>query len=66
MALQTARLTTVKSLSGYDFSFQPGLDRAGSAHRRGAGAPECARDLSGDSGDGSDRGTAKCAGDPDA
>ena len=27
MALQTARLTTVKSLSGYDFSFQPGLDR---------------------------------------
>jgi len=27
MALQTARLTTIKSLSGYDFSFQPGLDR---------------------------------------
>lgn len=27
MALQTARLTTVKSLSGYDFSFQPTLDR---------------------------------------
>jgi DNA replication protein DnaC len=27
MALQTARLTTVKSLSGYDFSFQPSLDR---------------------------------------
>lgn len=27
MALQTARLTTVKSLSGYDFSFQPGLGR---------------------------------------
>jgi DNA replication protein DnaC len=27
IALQTARLTTVKSLSGYDFSFQPGLDR---------------------------------------
>ena len=27
MALQTAPLTTVKSLSGYDFSFQPGLDR---------------------------------------
>ena len=27
MALQTARLTTVKTLSGYDFSFQPGLDR---------------------------------------
>jgi DNA replication protein DnaC len=28
MALQTARLTTVKTLSGYDFSFQPGLDRS--------------------------------------
>jgi len=27
MALQTARLSTVKRLSGYDFSFQPGLDR---------------------------------------
>lgn len=27
MALQTARLTTVKTLSGYDFSFQPSLDR---------------------------------------
>lgn len=27
MALQTARLITVKSRSGYDFSFQPGLDR---------------------------------------
>lgn len=27
MALQTARLTTVKSLSGYDFSVQPSLDR---------------------------------------
>jgi DNA replication protein DnaC len=27
MALQTARLSTVKSLSGYDFSFQPSLDR---------------------------------------
>jgi DNA replication protein DnaC len=27
MALQTARLNTVKTLSGYDFSFQPGLDR---------------------------------------
>ncbi|MDM0071696.1 ATP-binding protein [Variovorax sp. J31P207] len=27
MALQAARLTTVKSLSGYDFTFQPGLDR---------------------------------------
>lgn len=27
MALQTARLTIVKSLSGYDFSFQPSLDR---------------------------------------
>jgi DNA replication protein DnaC len=27
MALQTARLTTVKTLSGYDFSFQPTLDR---------------------------------------
>ena len=27
MALQTARLTTVKTLAGYDFSFQPGLDR---------------------------------------
>ncbi|MDH4023623.1 MAG: IS21-like element helper ATPase IstB [Gammaproteobacteria bacterium] len=26
-ALQMARLTTVKTLSGYDFSFQPGLDR---------------------------------------
>lgn len=28
MALQTARLTTVKTLAGFDFSFQPGLDRA--------------------------------------
>lgn len=27
MALQTARLTTVKTLSGFDFSFQPSLDR---------------------------------------
>lgn len=27
VALQTARLTTVKTLSGYDFSFQPSLDR---------------------------------------
>jgi len=27
MALQTARLPTIKTLSGYDFSFQPGLDR---------------------------------------
>jgi len=27
MALQTARLPTVKTLSGYDFSFQPSLDR---------------------------------------
>lgn len=27
MALQTARLGTVKTLSGYDFSFQPSLDR---------------------------------------
>jgi DNA replication protein DnaC len=27
MALQTARLTTIKTLSGYDFSFQPSLDR---------------------------------------
>lgn len=27
MALQTARLTTVKTISGYDFSFQPSLDR---------------------------------------
>ena len=27
MALRTARLTTVKTLSGYDFSFQPSLDR---------------------------------------
>jgi DNA replication protein DnaC len=27
MALQTARLTTVKTLLGYDFSFQPSLDR---------------------------------------
>ena len=28
MALQTARLSTVKTLSGYDFSFQPSLDRS--------------------------------------
>jgi DNA replication protein DnaC len=28
MALQTARLTTIKTLSGYDFSFQPSLDRS--------------------------------------
>ena len=27
VALQTARLTAVKTLSGYDFSFQPSLDR---------------------------------------
>ena len=27
MALQTARLTTGKTISGYDFSFQPRLDR---------------------------------------
>jgi DNA replication protein DnaC len=27
MALMTARLTTVKTISGYDFSFQPSLDR---------------------------------------
>jgi DNA replication protein DnaC len=27
MALQTARLTTIKTLTGYDFSFQPSLDR---------------------------------------
>lgn len=27
MALQTARLTTVKTISGYDFSFQPSLDK---------------------------------------
>ena len=27
MALRTARLTTVKTLSGFDFSFQPSLDR---------------------------------------
>jgi DNA replication protein DnaC len=27
MALQTARLGTIKTLSGYDFSFQPSLDR---------------------------------------
>ncbi|RFU44278.1 IS21-like element helper ATPase IstB [Paraburkholderia sp. DHOC27] len=27
MALQTARLGTVKTLAGYDFSFQPSLDR---------------------------------------
>jgi DNA replication protein DnaC len=27
MTLQTARLTTIKTLSGYDFSFQPSLDR---------------------------------------
>jgi hypothetical protein len=26
MALQTARLTTIKTISGYDFSFQPSLD----------------------------------------
>ncbi len=28
MALQTARLSTVKTISGYDFSFQPALDRS--------------------------------------
>lgn len=27
MALRTARLTTVKTIAGYDFSFQPSLDR---------------------------------------
>jgi DNA replication protein DnaC len=27
MALQTARLTTIKTLASYDFSFQPSLDR---------------------------------------
>jgi DNA replication protein DnaC len=27
MGLQTARLPTIKTLSGYDFSFQPSLDR---------------------------------------
>ena len=27
MALQTARLGTIKTLAGYDFTFQPGLDR---------------------------------------
>jgi len=27
MALQTARLGAIKTLAGYDFSFQPGLDR---------------------------------------
>lgn len=27
MALQTARLTTIKTLAGYDFSFQPTLDK---------------------------------------
>ncbi|MBN3837774.1 ATP-binding protein, partial [Burkholderia sp. Ac-20344] len=27
MALQTARLGTIKTLTGYDFSFQPSLDR---------------------------------------
>jgi DNA replication protein DnaC len=27
MALQTARLTSIKTLAGYDFSFQPSLDR---------------------------------------
>lgn len=27
MTLQTARLTTIKTLAGYDFSFQPSLDR---------------------------------------
>ena len=28
MALQTARLSTVKTISSYDFSFQPSLDRS--------------------------------------
>jgi hypothetical protein len=28
MALQTALLTTIKTLAGYDFSFQPTLDRS--------------------------------------
>src|SRR5512134_167900 len=27
MALQTARLTSIKTLAGYDFGFQPSLDR---------------------------------------
>jgi hypothetical protein len=27
LALQTARLGTIKTLAGYDFSFPPGLDR---------------------------------------
>src|SRR5215467_3617723 len=27
MALQTARLSSIKTLSGYDFGFQPSLDR---------------------------------------
>ena len=27
MALQTARLASIKTIAGYDFSFQPGLDR---------------------------------------
>src|SRR5690349_4512581 len=27
MALQTARLTTIKTLAAYEFSFQPSLDR---------------------------------------
>jgi DNA replication protein DnaC len=27
MALRTARLTTIKTISGYDFSFQPSLDK---------------------------------------
>jgi len=28
MALQTARITTIKTIAGYDFSFQPTLDRS--------------------------------------
>jgi DNA replication protein DnaC len=27
MALYTARLTTIKTISGYDFSFQPSLNK---------------------------------------
>ena len=28
MSLVTARLTTIKTLAGYDFSFQPSLERS--------------------------------------
>src|SRR6201994_1310384 len=33
-ALQMARLTPIKTLSGFDFSFQPSLERSGSWHWR--------------------------------